>query len=1077
MLTLPALLLAASAVAPQQPARSPSLAATAQNPIHWDETHWTDFADGEWDPALYVSRRAELEPDSGCIEFLLSDDVDRNGCYDLVSVDEAGPRLRVHLGTDSGYFPADTLDYAVGSGGCAIIADLNCDRSPELVLAGHQMQNTRIYWGTPSGPSPTNPTTLVKHSGQNEALHIADLDRDGYPDIITGYAYAPSGPLTIFWGSATGYSAANSMDIYVGEDIFANLEVADFDRDGWLDIALVRLTSAAIIYWGPGRTYRIVSLPFESRDPHGLSVADLDADGWLDVVMSGIRAVQHSYVYWGSSTGFTPSRRTILNVAPCLGGNAISDLDGDGRLDIVFFRGFLVWDQPVVYYNTGSPPYFDESHVGRIGPLQIEAAGGTAADLNYDGSSDVVVHAREGCFILWGPDFADYTQLPMNWSHHGSFREPGNVYDRSLTAFYLSSVRDLGAGVQADSGTCSWVARESLDARVAILFRSGDTPRPDTTWTQFAPVPANGAPIPVQCLGGRYLQYQAVLSFLRATPLPELEAVQTTIYAQGVPGVDVGVTQILAPAGTMGWGTSVIPQAVVSNFGPTASRFPVTMRIGAGYLQTVSESLVPGASATVTFPAWTANPVGTLPVVCYTAAAGDTFPANDTAYGQVVVTPPAVLDVGVNGIVAPRGDVDANAVIIPRAEVQNFGTTDTFFPVTMRIGTAYALTVTETLAAQSRDTVSFPRWTANPVGTLPVVCFTSLEGDENPLNDTARATVTVHGPAFHDVGTSAITSPEPFRREGDTVRPHAIIRNYGTETERYFDVRFRIGSAYSQLVTVIAGIPPNGTLDIDFPVWIAQAGSHVVSCSTLLSIDSNPGNDKYEFTLAVGRRFALRVEPDQSDRLQFGERKSFGFFAELQGDNSDIVELVPPVAPAGWSAVLYDSAGRFQLPDNDNDGLPDMGLVAPGRRAWFSLRVEAPASLVGDTTLLDSVVLNIRGFCRTDTAARDSARLSIILVPALSVHNFPNPLQEKTTFVIGLPEDGRLTLTVFNRAGERIKRLAGNVAVAAGIHLIHWDALNDNRFPVAPGTYHYLLEFSRDDRVRRIRKKLVVTRE
>ncbi|MEO0085000.1 MAG: hypothetical protein ABIK37_00015 [candidate division WOR-3 bacterium] len=330
--------------------------------------------------------------------------------------------------------------------------------------------------------------------------------------------------------------------------------------------------------------------------------------------------------------------------------------------------------------------------------------------------------------------------------------------------------------------------------------------------------------------------------------------------------------------------------------------------------------------------------------------------------------------------------------------------------------------------------------------------------------------------AFHDVGTSAITSPDPLVREGDTLRPHAIICNFGSETERYFDVRFRIGTAYDERVLVATSVSPGATLDIDFPYWVASAGSHAVSCSTMLAVDSNPANDKLEFALGVRRRLILRVEPDQVDRLQVGERKTFYFFAELTGDNSEVVELVPPQSPPGWRAQLLDSVGGSPLADNDGDGFPDLGTVVPGRRTRFSLRVETPVLLTGDTTHLDSTTISVSGFCRTDTTSRDSARLTIALVPELSVHNFPNPLTEQTTFVVGLPEDGRLSLTVYNRAGERIRRLANGAQLSAGIHLIYWDALNDNRFPVAPGTYDYLLEFSTDHRVRRIRKKLVVTR-
>ena len=116
---------------------------------------------------------------------------------------------------------------------------------------------------------------------------------------------------------------------------------------------------------------------------------------------------------------------------------------------------------------------------------------------------------------------------------------------------------------------------------------------------------------------------------------------------------------------------------------------------------------------------------------------------------------------------------------VPSAVVRNFGLTPAVFPVTMDIGAGYAQTVQETLASGLSDTVVFPAWTAEPVGSLAVTCFTSLVGDEDPANDTIRDSVQVLPPPIHDVGAVAIVSPSGSVRAGDTVIPRARIRNFG----------------------------------------------------------------------------------------------------------------------------------------------------------------------------------------------------------------------------------------------------------------------------------------------------------
>lgn len=575
-------------------------------------------------------------------------------------------------------------------------------------------------------------------------------------------------------------------------------------------------------------------------------------------------------------------------------------------------------------------------------------------------------------------------------------------------------------------------------------------------------------------LNARCIQYRTTLAYANPACLPLLKEVRVDYAAANA--ADVGVTAVIAPTGTVDSGTVVVPRATVRNYTGSAAVFPVTMRIGTGYLQNRQESLPGYGTRDVSFPAWIARPRGTHAVTCWTWLASDTNQANDTARATVTVGQPAQLDVGVTAIVAPTGSVDSGTIVRPRAVCRNFGLVDTVFPVTMLIGTGYSRTVLDTLRAGASDTVTFPVWTAAPLGTYPVTCYTSLAGDGNRANDTARAQVTVVRRAVHDIGASVILSPPTTLYAGDSVVPKAIVRNYGTAVERYFDVRFRIGVVYDRVVTVNSDLLPNGTVDVTFPAWVAQEGYYPASCSTMLARDTNRLNDKTSIDIAVLPPVILRIEWDQSERLLVAERKDVSFYADLDARQSDVIELRPPTAPPGWSATLYDSGGLRRLPDTDADGLPDLGPVQPSRRAYFAVRVEAPANLVGEPGRSGDTVV-VRGFTRRDSTVDDSALLILRLAPDLAVHNFPNPFSHKTTFVFGLPELGTVTLTVYDRAGERICRLLEAEDYEAGIWLQAWDGTNDDGLAVAPGTYDYVFEYDAAGRTRRLVKKLVVTRE
>ncbi len=820
--------------------------------VRWVETTHADFADGIVDPQMYVSLRSQLDPDSGCVEFFSRFDVNNDGWYDLGCSDDSGPNLTIYLGSPDGYSPENRLRYGpLGSGGNIDLADLNLDGHAELIHSGWRDGRAVVYWGTPSGPSAFD-TTVLDYDGEGEDVSVYDLDKDAYLDILLG---SSNGRLYVFWGSRGGYRTSNHSEVSLGRSLGHNIEVADLDRDGWGDIVLSSWTwnQNPIVYWGPNRQPRnIIWLPGRWNNFHGISVADLDKNGWLDIVYTGYDTVVTSFIYFGSDSGFAVDSRTEVHPGQCYGGSAIVDLNDDSWLDIVFLRGNWIhggtW-KPVVYYNTLRAPYFSDSSRVDLGTGTFNASGGFIGDFDRDDIPDVFVNnmiPRDSSFILWGPDYLRRTGLPSHMDHHGVFREPGNVYDRSLTAYYRSSVFDAGDTARCMSGACRWLAFEPPGSKVLVACRSGEVPVPDSTWTEFDWVDSVTGRIPDRCLGGRYLQYEVVFRYLWPCYLPNLERIELDLVVGPQPFADVGVTEIVVPGRLADSGVALVPAAVVYNFGTQPSNFTVRMSIGPDYADTVFATLVPGRFDTVFFASWTPTRRGIWPVKCSTALATDVNPENDAQMSWVTVR---VEDVAAVRIIAPTGTMYEQDTVTPQAAVRNLGTTSASFPVEFRIGDGYLeRAIVLDLLPDSEAIVSFRLYYAEP-GSHPVSCSTALSGDMVPANDRVVDTVRVAARLVFDVGVSAILAPVDTVDSGMTVRPRAVVENFGTQAAS-FPVRCYVGESYSdqQFVWLDAG----GQDTVEFIFWNAlECGRFSVRCSTAYADDSNPANDQRLDTVVV----------------------------------------------------------------------------------------------------------------------------------------------------------------------------------------------------------------------------------
>ncbi len=506
----------------------------ADNDYAWTETTQEDFKDGTYERNIYASHL-----DGGTVEFAPRFDLNNDGYIELFVADRYGPYARLYWGSDSGYYSSNVILFTCSGAANFDAADLNYDGYPDLLIT-HYFNKISIYWGTPSGPNPNSCFEIPMIAYNRQGIFIADLNKDGYLDISTTQEHT-SGCGAIYWGGSNGFNVNNRTDLPVYFGVH-NIEVADFNRDSWLDIAFIEYHGASTgqtrIYWGSSTGFspsNCLSLQAPIGN-HGLSTADLNRDQYLDLVLTGWYGTQ-SYVYWGSEAGYSWADMQILHPGYCYGGSSITDLNNDGYLDIVYHRGGYGIAQQRIYW--GSATGYSDGNSEGFG-YALEASGGLIADLNGDGHLDIFTNTRTPTtqsYIFWGPEFSTSANLPSNQDHHGHFRQIGNVYNREYYEDYISSVFDA-AGI-TDWGTIEWDA--SLPYATSMLFwvRSGDSPTLDASWSDWYSV-YNGDSIPDD-LNARYLQYKAQLAFTNPCYLPSLDEVRVTYTSAGMISASVDI--------------------------------------------------------------------------------------------------------------------------------------------------------------------------------------------------------------------------------------------------------------------------------------------------------------------------------------------------------------------------------------------------------------------------------------------------------------------------------------------------------------------------------------------------------
>ncbi|WP_208280407.1 FG-GAP-like repeat-containing protein [Massilia oculi] len=315
-------------------------------------------------------------------------DVDHDGDLDVVvSVEHGVNRLYRNDGGGKLTYVPDAFGTRMHDSEHVRAADFNGDGHMDVVFVAEADEYHQLYLGDGKGGFVDASERLPAHS-QGNGLAVGDVDGDGLPDIFIGST-----------GEAGGGKEVPAKNL---------LFLGDPKRPGhFVDASATHLPQA-------------------NDQTEGAVLADMNGDGHLDLVLASPSQPNRLLTNDGKGRFRDESHRLELTVPMETREVHVLDVNGDGKLDIVFFNitsnnaGWEKDPQTRLLVNDGKGNYRDET-TARLPAHTFSSWAGTVVDFNGDGAPDLLVGA------IQVPGFVPLQ--PRTWQNDGK----GNFKDVTLS--------------------------------------------------------------------------------------------------------------------------------------------------------------------------------------------------------------------------------------------------------------------------------------------------------------------------------------------------------------------------------------------------------------------------------------------------------------------------------------------------------------------------------------------------------------------------------------------------------------------------------------------------------------------
>ncbi len=174
-------------------------------------------------------------------------------------------------------------------------------------------------------------------------------------------------------------------------------------------------------------------------------------------------------------------------------------------------------------------------------------------------------------------------------------------------------------------------------------------------------------------------------------------------------------------------------------------------------------------------------------------------------------------------------------------------------------------------------------------------------------------------------------------------------------------------------------------------------------------------------------------------------------------DSLGMIDTVRSVQPAFVSKMIA------KYTDFDKDGKEDLILpyqalndeISITERTWTGTEWT-------DTTynVVNPKRWSLRAIESTGVTSVEAKDITIITPDDFKLkQNYPNPFNPETTIEFYLPLNKRISLIIYNAAGQKIRTLINDETYQKGNYSLNWNGLNDNGQKVATGMYIYELKY------------------
>ncbi len=367
----------------------PSMAVGAMIPVKFEAKELPGAAEG----GVVVSW---LGPGAGACVI----DIEGPGSRDLVSFGPGPKTIWAYKNLHNGSFEpipsSQTGLTASGSGKACAVGDYDNDGLPDLAIA---LQDRVVLYHNLGGGKFEDVTAKagIQQLNHPAGLTFVDFDHDGDLDLfVTGGRVQGKGGPNVMWrnnGNST-FTEWTGPTGLVGTDSTVQPTLSDINNDRAVDLVVAGHQGAPIVYLNQ-REGAFKPMPlYDAGLPatQGVAVFDFDKDGWMDVAVT--HAGAPGLTLWRNVDGEKFARVPLPLPADVKGGLGVTpiDFDNDGWIDLAAVLETDHGAQLHVFRNLGPQGFRDVTSDLGLDHLVLHDPGSVlAADVDGDGATDLIV--------------------------------------------------------------------------------------------------------------------------------------------------------------------------------------------------------------------------------------------------------------------------------------------------------------------------------------------------------------------------------------------------------------------------------------------------------------------------------------------------------------------------------------------------------------------------------------------------------------------------------------------------------------------------------------------------------------